>query len=177
MRLVIYDATAGWLSFVWRVGAVLLAALGRYDAVVGVRSWGEAQHAITATRGRFRHVEVWGHGRPGAPVIDSEPVAIETLAAIGTALAPSAVIWYRSCSVFQGERGQTFAAEAVNAARCTIAAHTFITWIWHSGLRTLAPGETPRWSPLEGVDAGGRGRWSGPWHPATITFLGRGPFR
>jgi hypothetical protein len=153
VRILLYDTTAGWLSTAWRAGA----SLGRFDRVVGVSTPAESYAAIRSAAespGGLDEVQIWGHGSPGAPVIDGERLYTY---ALGAALRPSPVrslVWFRSCAVFAGAVGQSFAADLA-ALDVRVAGHTRVIGApWQSGLYALRPGQVPHWSALDGGGSG-----------------------
>ena len=84
-----------------------------------------------------------------------------------------ALWWFRTCETFGTETGQRFARAWTRFLGCRAAGHTYVIGAWQSGLHSLQPGETPRWSPEEGVQPGPtpRSLTSRPGAPNTITFL------
>ena len=62
--------------------------------------------------------------------------------------------WWRTCETLGAARGQAFAGALAEFLDARVAGHTFIIGAWQSGLHTLGPGETPRWSPTEGLKDG-----------------------
>ncbi len=85
-------------------------------------------------------------------------------------------VWFRTCETLGCVPGQEFAQRFTDRMGCRGAGHTLIIGHWQSGLHTLAPGQTPRWSLREGLKGGSPqsptdAYWSRLWHPNTITFL------
>jgi hypothetical protein len=192
LRLLVYDATCRelgvGLSDAWYAGSVLYRALGRFDHVLGARSWHEAWHwlAEIAPGERIAEVQYWGHGNWGNARLGGERLDIDwleprhaqaaALNALRDRLASDALFWFRTCETFGAERGQDFARAFVDRFGCRAAGHTFIIGWWQSGLHSLAPGEVPTWPNDEGLrdgtpNAPERARWSQPWAPNTVSCL------
>lgn len=168
MRVMLFDTTAGALSTLWSAGR----SLGRFDAVLPVRSWDEALDALAALP-PVAELQFWGHGRAGAPLIDGRPLL--SLRSFGAAArfaqVPGAVVWWRACDVFSRGAGVDF---ALNATRLTGAAHVghtrVVSWPWpvcQSGGYALRPGEPVWWDAYEGVRPDGSSRGSHPFAPNT----------
>lgn len=187
LRLLLFDRTAGALAATWRAGAMGYAALGRVDAWHGAASWDEGLDWLCHVGGarRIGEIQFWGHGQPGQLLIDRNPL---TRAALGgghrwhPALVrirdriegPDALWWFRTCLTFGGEAGHAFARDWTRFFDCRAAGHTHVIGPFQPGLHALRPGEEPRWSPHEGVDAPVRRGWP-QWMwwnaPRTITCL------
>ena len=65
-------------------------------------------------------------------------------------LKQDSVVWFRSCSVFHGEKGHEFAKAYRDFFNCSVAAHTYLVSTFQSGLYILDPGEAVNWSVNEG---------------------------
>ena len=65
-------------------------------------------------------------------------------------LKPTSLIWFRTCSTFQGGSGQSLAKHLSNSLNCVVAGHTRIIGLLQGGLHTIRPGEHPSWSVDEG---------------------------
>lgn len=63
-----------------------------------------------------------------------------------------AEIYYRSCSAFQGRKGQEFAKKSAAFWRSEVIGHTKIIGLTQPGRRSLKPGQEPQWSESEGVE-------------------------
>jgi hypothetical protein len=63
---------------------------------------------------------------------------------------PDAEIYYRSCSAFQGKKGQEFAKASATFWRSKVIGHTKIIGLTQPGQKTLKPGQEPYWSEEEG---------------------------
>lgn len=193
LRLVVYDATqrsrpSRALGLSWQLGTYLYRGLGRTDQAFGAHTWTAAlawleHHEPDRTIGE---VQFWGHGKWGRALIAGESLERRTLSPghpLGTRLTalrerldPNALVWFRTCETLGARAGQDFARALGDRLGATIAGHTFVIGYFQSGLHTLAPGTTPRWSATEGLRDGTadepRAAYSsGPGRPNTITCL------
>lgn len=196
LRLMIYDRTCTGprlrpgLSHAWWTGGVLYSRLlRRLHAWHGASSWAEAlAWAAQVHPGReIAELQFWGHGKWGRAYIDRDPLDAAalipghplhaSLAAIRERLrGPEALWWFRTCESFGAAPGQDFARRLTDFMGCRAAGHTYIIGVWQSGLHSLRPGETPTWSPLEGlkegpVDDPRAALWSRRREPNTIHCL------
>jgi hypothetical protein len=196
LRLMVYDRTcrgAGWprigLSHAWRAGASLYRGLGRLDHWRGVSGWQEALEWLASVDEArpVAEVQFWGHGKWGLARVGEEPLDRSCLEA-GHRLCPllralrqrlvpdEALWWFRTCETLGATAGQDFARALSDFLGAAVAGHTFIIGFWQSGLHRLRPGETPGWSPSEGLGRGspeapGEALTSSPFAPNTITCL------
>ncbi len=163
-RVLIYDASPGngFLGAVWALGAHVLSA--SFDRVIGVRSVEEFFVALTTIDGA-EHMQLWGHGAPGAPIIGEE--VINPNDQRWTNLK-GAEVWFRSCSVLQGASGYWFARTLSLQFNLSVAGHLCVigTWGMHSQLVGIRSGQAPWWPQHAGV-----GHGSTPWAPRTVTAL------
>lgn len=161
IRVLVYDAGAGLLSWAWWLGS----SFGSFDHVFGVRSWAEAYRELAALNGKASALQVWGHGNRGDAFIGDDDVSVERLAEV-VDLAADAYVWFRCCAAFGGARGHQFAVEASTALGVGVVGHTRIVGApWQSGGHGLLPGQAPYWPLDEGyADDGGLLR-SGPLAP------------
>ena len=195
LRLMIYDETcrSGYgpvgLTHSWIIGKALYRALGRLDAVCGVKTWNDGLTWLAnhETHREIGEIQFWGHGHWGCAMIDRESLDIhalepghplyEPLCTIRKRLAsPESLWWFRTCETFGADAGQDFAERWTRFMGCRAAGHTFIIGPWQSGLHCLEDGATPSWSPTEGLREGTaakpqRAFRSRPWKPNTITCL------
>jgi len=196
LRLMVYDRTCTGrsglpgLSHAWVSGALLYRGLRRFDATLGVSSWEQALDWLATVGGgaSIASVQFWGHGkwgeaRVGADVLGSAALAptsplFPRLQAIRERLLPDAASlwWFRTCETLGAVPGQEFARRFSEGMNARVAGHTYIIGPWQSGLHSLAPGETPGWSPEEGLLEGtatapSRARWSRRGEPNTVHFL------
>lgn len=165
MKVMLFDRTDRLTPF-WRAGRVL----SRWDAVIPAGSWAEASQRIAqAVRKHKRpvtHLQFWGHGTEGSPLIDSTRLRGDRLTEFVEAcdFRPESVVWWRACDVFHGKAGHYFAKLFMAHAGCAHVGHTRLIsapWpIFQSGGYGIRPGEEPHWS----IDDDGG---SGPRKPNT----------
>ncbi len=189
------DGTAegtGGLSRWWRLGAGLHRALYRAGATAPASSWEEALRFAIAASERadapIAELQAWGHGgfgfmRMGESRLDREALGRASklaplLDALRARLAKDALVWLRCCSALGAEAGRTFAPELAARLGARVAGHTSIIGEWLSGTHSVAPAESPRWSPEEGTERTREGavvaRVSSAGAPNTIFMLRRG---
>ncbi|MGC4089892.1 MAG: hypothetical protein QM756_18795 [Polyangiaceae bacterium] len=193
LRVVVFDASQLWrrplgLGFSWRVGSTLYRGFAGVDASFGARSWDEALGWLGRVQPerRIAELQYWGHGNWGRALIARRSFDRSVLApghalypgieALRARLAPGARIRFRTCETLGAQTGHDFAAALSDFTGATVAGHTFEIAFFQSGLRALAPGARPNWSPTEGLlrgtaDAPQRSRASHPREPNTITCL------
>ncbi len=178
------------LTHFWKIGGALYGALARLDRRQGFRDWGSALDWLASVepQRKIAEIQFWGHGKWGAAKIDREALTIDSLApghphraaleAIRERLEPSVrpLWWFRTCETFGARPGHEFAQAWTEFFGCRAAGHTYIIGPWQSGLHTLDPGETPRWSIDEGLlegtpDEPRKALWSRRSEPNTITCL------
>ena len=165
-------------GFSWMVCGQIARQAGRFELGLKAPSWGYAA-AMLAIRADMAGkpwdmVQLWSHGVPGHPYMGGDKYTAredkEALRMIGNVMNPKGTVWFRSCAVFSGSVGHDFAQRAAGLLGCRVAGHTFNIGPWQSGLHTLAPGDQPKWSTVEG-NRDGTPLWSAPWEPNTITAL------
>lgn len=183
MRALIYDRTQGPLSHVWSNGSVLYRGLGRLDAVRGVTTWDEALDWLGSLAEPITEIQFWGHGKWGRAQVDRTVLEVGSLhskrpqlEAVRERLTHDALIWFRTCETFGAHAGQDFAQRYADFFGARVAGHTHVIGFQQSGLHGLRPGESPHWSPLEGLRKGTaespvRAHRSALWRPRTITAL------
>ena len=154
LRIVVLDATerrAPWLSLWWRLGAAVSGA----DAVVRAGSWDEAYRGISRALadlgGRALDLQIWGHGDDGRPLIDGGPVSLHALHAALGILPKDSTVWWRSCEVHRGPRGQRFAEDAVRILGCVSVGHCVVVSapnpLRQGAICALRQGQRPWWPP------------------------------
>lgn len=169
MKIILFDASPnGALGWSWAVGSFRPGWTR-----IGVKSWNEASvklNAVVRPGTRIKELQIWGHGEPGKPLIAGKPPVsvlptfMELLARLVT---PGSLVWFRSCSVFFGEKGRAFAERTANELNCRVAGHSHVIGPWQSGLFSVAPGMHQGWvDPEPMVDW--RDHKSGPFQPRTI---------
>jgi len=156
MRVTIYDKHPGsgigqwFLKVSWAVGCWLQKLFGMVDAYHGASSWDDASAWLAAQPGKFSSIQYWGHGSPGDVWLDSRNPVLTRFDALKGQVNADTVIWFRTCSTFQGLRGHAFSEDLSNRLGCTIAGHTRIIGLLQGGLHTRKPGTLPSWPVSEG---------------------------
>jgi hypothetical protein len=197
-RLMVYDATwegrrwvQPFLTSTWMVGGRAWRLIGRFDGVLGARSWAEALQWLGDRKETIDHVEYWGHGRWGQLKIGKDTLDASAfrdpaeprrplVQRFADRLQPESLVWFRTCETFGRARGQDFACTVTESLGCRAAGYTYVIGHLQSGLHSLAPGARPHWSEREGlpegVDDPKVAQWSHWKAPNTVTFLaGRVP--
>lgn len=183
MRALIYDRTClvrrGWLTTPWAAGGALYRAMRRIDASHGATSWDTALAWLASLPAPVTEVQYWGHGKwgrafVGEDALDASAIASGRLDALRAALAPDALIWFRTCETFGANAGIDFAERLADYTGARVAGHTFVIGIRQSGLHGLSPGTRADWSPAEGLaegtpDAPARAHGSSLSAPNTVT--------
>lgn len=192
IRVMFYDKTR-WageeLVSSWWAGGHVYKFFRKIDICKGVESWEEALDwmlSLDSTK-KISMIQFWGHGSPGNVFINGDAINTNVLRsnhplhlkfqALKKKLTDQSVIWFRSCTVFQGSKGSFFAKRWAQFFNCKIAGHTFVVGPWQSGLHTLVPDQEPYWPLDEGVAEEGKGwngsasQMSGPFQTNTIFCL------
>lgn len=169
MRVVAYHVDAGAaLVLTFRLAAWWWRLWRRIDLAIPVRSDDPivsddlAAELDRLPRGSVTELQIWGHGSPGAPDVarDDDTRRLEAwLQRIRPALAPGAVVWFRSCSVGAGAAGKAFASRAAEILGCTVLVHTCVIHAVQAGLHAVRPGQIADWPD----DEGGARVWGWPW--------------
>ncbi len=169
MRALVYDALEEkpFLSYGWQLGSLLY----KFDKVIPGVSWGQVIEDLVETPGVFNEIQWWGHGRSGAAVLAGRELTPEhrALPSLIEKLNKDSLLWFRSCSTFQGTRGKEFAMDMAAGLGCRVAGHThIIAFPFQSGLHSVRPLQVPSWSTSEGVGPDGKSKNSSLWAPNTI---------
>lgn len=160
VRVTIFDRRPGqglgqWLLMAsWAVGCWLQKTLGLVDEYHGASSWADAVAWLDSRPGKLSSVQYWGHGSPAGVWLADELLPLHLLDTVKAKLDPTSIVWFRTCSTFQGGNGQGFAQFLANRLGCTVAGHTRIIGLFQGGLHTLRPGAVPSWSVDEGELSG-----------------------
>jgi hypothetical protein len=155
MRVTVYDKNPGegfWQKFLmtsWLVGCWLQKLLGRLDAYYGASSWEDAVEWLSS-RGAMTSIQYWGHGSPGLVYLGGVASNGAHLLSKPLLVTPETVIWFRTCSTFQGVGGHGFAKKVADGLNCTVAAHTRVVGPLQGGLHTHKPHSEPSWPTTEG---------------------------
>ena len=174
MRVLVYDKTQGFLSFLWSLGQYF----SKFDLVIPARNWADVIYALEMADD-VEELQFWGHGTSGGAFINGSPTTKQILTSIGLAgnfrASPRSFIWWRACSVFSRQIGANFAASAVKATGCSHVGHTRIVsapWpMFQSGGYGLRVGEEVWWDPDEGLNKLGECKGSHPFVKNTIFVL------
>lgn len=156
MKIIIYDKNPGsgikqsLLKISWMIGCWFQKLIGKTDEFHGADSWNDVVQWICKQPNSISSIQYWGHGSPGNVWLSGKPLKYHQLREIKDKLAPDAVIWFRTCSSFQGKAGYSFAENMSLTLNCTIAAHTRIVGLFQGGLHTIKPGKEPSWPISEG---------------------------
>lgn len=156
MRVIVYDKNPGsrtsdkFLAVAWLVGCWIQKLFGQVDDYFGATSWNQAIQWLTAREEKVTSIQYWGHGSPGCVWLAGENITAAGLLPLRTVLTVDSLLWFRTCSTFQGQLGQSFARALVAGLGCTVAAHTRTIGLLQGGLHTLKPGQAPGWPETEG---------------------------
>ena len=104
MRLLLVDdVSMGTAAFAWRAASYVFAS--SFDVVVRCNRTADVYNTLSRYSGRLRHVQLWGHGAPGKPLIDGQPLDERNVA---WAACKGATVWFRMCHVACGDEGKRF---------------------------------------------------------------------
>lgn len=174
MKVIIYDLKPGkgfnqWLLMMsWAIGSKLQKLFGLADDVYGAESWTAASLWLKERSSYYSCIEYWGHGSPGTVWLNGKMMNWDFFLEIKSKLRNNSLIWFRTCSTFQGNKGQMLATHLTNLLNCTIAGHTRIIGLLQGGLHTISPKTIASWP----VDEGEPKSWLPSylvWGPNTIT--------
>lgn len=162
--LLVYDATEpGLLGKSWSTGSALFR--GSFDEVVAAKSVEDVYAALRRRpKSSLKHVQVWGHGAPGAPLIGKKAIRADDPS---WAAVEGGTVWFRSCSVMSGFEGGVF-AETFAHHRIDVAGHLGLIgpWATHSHLVGLLHERKTAWWP-NNTNVGP----SAPWKPRSVSAL------
>ena len=156
MRVTVYDKNPGvglaqwFLKTSWFLGCFIQKLLGQVDAYYGATSWLDAIEWLTRQPKPLMSIQYWGHGSPGRVWLAQKTVAAAGFLPLKSRVAKASVIWFRTCSTFQGQEGYDFSANLSNLLDCTVAGHTRIVGLLQGGLHTRAPHTDPSWPITDG---------------------------
>lgn len=204
IRVMIYDDSTlrdGWdgfkedgLALSWKWGDKLYRMFGGFDVSFGAQNINEALDYLVelSEKEKISQIQFWCHGWPGRLYLGDSYLdersfyrnreTAKKISLISERMTDDGLFWFRACSTFAGEAGQTFAKRFVelinndNTAR-RAAGHTYIIGMLQSGLYTLGKNEEPGWDVNEGLVAGEsvsfpqKLQWSNLFRPNTILFL------
>lgn len=159
MRVAIYDKNPGvgfgqwFLALTWKIGCFLHKLFGKLDDYHAAGSWEEAFAWLESRPGLLASIQYWGHGSPGCVWLAQVNLDRSQFKRLVTQVPPNAVLWFRTCSTFQGQRGYDISDYLTKLLNCTVAGHTRVIGVFQSGLHTRKPGQAPSW-PLDESDGG-----------------------
>lgn len=147
MRVLIYDATeTRMVGKSWALGAKLFKR--HFNCICAASSWAEAASVVSCVP-VVDELQYWGHGYPGAPILNDEPMTVEFVDALAAKVTPDSLVWFRVCSAFSGPRGIAFAQDMVEELGCRVASYTRDIGFYQSGLYSIRPGLGARWDPQD----------------------------
>jgi len=155
MRVTIYDKNPGpgfnqwFLKTSWLVGCWLQKLFGKVDRYYGASNWAEALHWLSQ-QGPLESIQYWGHGSPGDVWLAGKALMRSSLGVLKPQLSPTSLLWFRTCSTFQGGAGYSFSMNLSTILGCTIAGHTRVIGLFQGGLHTRKPDSYPSWPLSEG---------------------------
>jgi hypothetical protein len=156
MRVTVYDRRPGagfaqkFLVACWFVGCWLQKVLGKVDAYYGAESWEAAFSWLLQCQGALTSLQYWGHGSPGHVWLAGVDIPSKYLEVLRSKTTAETVIWFRTCSTFQGLLGFDFSKRWADSLKCTVAGHTRIIGPLQGGLHTRRPDSEPSWPVSEG---------------------------
>lgn len=156
MKVTVYDANPGvgfnqwFLKTSWLVGCWLQKLFGAVDAYYGATSWENAIQWLALQPAPLSSIQYWGHGSPGCVYLAQKNIVPLGFYALRDSVTSKTVIWFRTCSTFQGARGQHFAMALADLLQCTVAGHTRIIGPLQGGLHTHVAAQSPSWPVSEG---------------------------
>lgn len=156
MRIVIYDKKPGtgltqwFLMASWAVGSWFQRWFGPVDARYGATSWEDALQWILALPKPVTSIQYWGHGSAGRVWLSQVSVTASQWLQLKPKLAENSLLWFRTCSTFQGKDGHEFSRVLADGLGCTVAGHTRIIGLLQGGLHTRKPGQPASWPLTEG---------------------------
>lgn len=157
MKVVIYDTKPGkgfdqwFLMLSWAVGCRLQKLFGIADAYYGASSWGDAQKwLLSLPTYKIESIQYWGHGSPAMVWLAERPLPKDFFLVLKHKLLKNSLIWFRTCSTFQGRGGIEFSGRLADSLNCIVAGHTKIIGLLQGGLHTRKPYEPASWSETEG---------------------------
>lgn len=156
MRVVVYDRYPGFgvgnalLFWAWVVGARLQWLLRLADDYYGAESWDDAVSWLKSRPNALSSIQYWGHGNAGNVYNGGYPLPKDALLLLKPKLSAESVIWFRTCSTFQGNAGHNFSKRLADGLGCTVAGHTRLIGLTQGGLHTRAPHTAACWLEREG---------------------------
>lgn len=155
MKVTVYDKNPGpgfdqwWLKTFWLIGCWLQKLFGKVDAYYGASSWADALTWLANQKAPLTSIQYWGHGSPGQVWLAQMAMPMGAWTAVAHSVRPDTVIWFRTCSTFQGKAGFDFSKKLSDMMNCTVAGHTRVIGPLQGGLHTRKPRTDPSWPITE----------------------------
>jgi hypothetical protein len=156
MKVVIYDKNPGrgidqkMLMLAWAFGCKLQKLFGLVDEYYGASSWADALTWLKSLETyKLESIQYWGHGSPASVWLAGVRMPNTFFMPIKYRLDENSLIWFRTCSTFQGRGGIEFSRHLADTLGCTIAGHTRIIGLLQSGLHTRKPNTPASWPETE----------------------------
>jgi hypothetical protein len=155
MRVAVYDKKPGpgvgqwFLALTWAVGCALHKLIGKLDDYHAATSWDDAFRWLESRPEDLRSIQYWGHGSPGTVWLAQKKLDPLEFKRLIRKVTPRTILWFRTCSTFQGVRGYDISRYLSTLLHCTVAGHTRVIGFWQGGLHTRAPNQEPRWPVTE----------------------------
>lgn len=156
MKVIIYDNNPGagfgqWLLMLsWAFASKVQKLFGLVDDSYAAESWTAAGLWLQGRSTEYSQIQYWGHGSAGAVWLNGKLMNKDFFLPIKSKLNINSLIWFRTCSTFQGVKGQTLARHLTSTLNCTIAGHTRAIGLLQGGLHTISPNALPSWPVDEG---------------------------
>jgi hypothetical protein len=176
MKILFYDSTQGYLSYIWSKGQYI----GGFNSVYAVTSWAQVYDILNSFKdlpdSHISQIQFWCHGYSGKPFINGRSMDMNSFAcAVDGITNANSVVWFRACDVFSRMAGHNFAEDWVNTVGTAVVGHTRIVsapWpLSQSGGYGLRVGQRPYWDAYEGVKADGSSKGSHPFAPHTCSVF------
>lgn len=156
MHVTVYDAKPGpgfsqwFLKTCWFLGCFWQKLIGRVDAYYGATSWDDALTWLDEQPKPLMSIQYWGHGSPGVVWLAGVPNHGDDFRRIQSHVISTSVLWFRTCSTFQGPQGHDFSSKVSTMLDCIVAGHTRIIGPFQGGLHTRKPNTVANWTIGEG---------------------------
>lgn len=178
MRVAVFDKNPGvglsqWgLALSWRIGCFLHKLFGKLDDYHAATSWEDAFAWLESRQKPLLSIQYWGHGSPGTAWLAQKRLDQTQFKRLVTKVVPETILWFRTCSTFQGKAGYDISHYLTTLLNCTVAAHTRIIGVFQGGLHTRKPNQEPSWPLDEGEFKDSKLAGMGlKWGPNTIICL------
>lgn len=139
-----------FLAFTWFFGCLVQKSFGAVDDYYGAKSWDDALEWLTKQPRPLTSIQYWGHGSVGRVWLAQQAIEASKFSVLIPCVTPASIVWFRTCSTFQGPAGYDFSKYLSNLLNCTIAGHTRVIGLLQGGLHTRKPNTEPSWPVDEG---------------------------